>query len=179
MTRGTTTQDWSQRISSVVTPKSRKSTSFQSKPRSPCTELASRGRAVPGRPPSCHTSGRCYFKVCGEVSSHERWGNDPTYAREDDSVWKPPATTQRTRCQNCRSKNRPPSGQNCGHRAPNAHRGQRALGGPPSACTWVWFHFQTNMPKCRRANGVSHHSRKFPSRRFPQRPFCISPSPPA
>ena len=31
-----------------------------------------------------------------------------------------------------------------------ASRGQRALGGPPSACTWVWFHPETNMPKCRR-----------------------------
>ena len=33
-----------------------------------------------------------------------------------------------------------------------ASRGQRALGGPPSACTWVWFHLETNVPKCRRAN---------------------------
>ena len=61
VTRGMTTQDCSQRISSVVTPNS-KSTLFQSKPRSPCTERASRGRAVPGRP-SWRTWGRCYFKT--------------------------------------------------------------------------------------------------------------------
>ena len=36
--------------------------------------------------------------------------------------------------------------------AVHAPRGQRALGGPPSACTCVWFHLETNMPKCRRAN---------------------------
>ena len=45
------------------------------------------------------------------------------------------------------SKSRSPSTQ-------RTTRGQRALGGPPSACTWVWFHLETNMPKCRRANSV-------------------------
>ena len=59
---------------------------------------------------------------------------------EDDSVWKKPSTTPRTW-----TKLRSPSTQ-------RASRGQRALGGPPSACTWVWFHLETNMPKCRRAN---------------------------
>ena len=42
VTRGTTTKDCSQRISSVVTPNSRKSAIFQTKPRSPCTERALR-----------------------------------------------------------------------------------------------------------------------------------------
>ena len=34
----------------------------------------------------------------------------------------------------------------------SASRGERALGGPPSACSRVWFHLETNMPKCRPAN---------------------------
>ena len=42
--------------------------------------------------------------------------------RQGQCVEKTRSTTPRMRCQNCRSKNRPPSGQNCGHRAPNAHR---------------------------------------------------------
>ena len=76
--RGTTTLDCSQRISSVVTPNSRKSTSFQSKPWSPCTQRASRRL--------------------------------------------------------------------------------RALGGPPSVCTWVWFRLETNMPKMspRELGSVDH-----------------------
>ena len=64
VTRGTTTPDCSQWISSVVTPNSTKSTSLQSKPRSPCTECALRGRAVPGRPPPWRTWGRCCFLTC-------------------------------------------------------------------------------------------------------------------
>ena len=78
--------------------------------------------------------GRCCFKTSA-VRCHRMspGGNDPTYASENE--------------------NRPPSGQNCGQRAPKrASRGQRALGGPASACTWVWFHLVTNRPKCRRAN---------------------------
>ena len=58
------------------------------------------------------------------------------------------STTPRTRRQNCRPKNRPPSGQICGHRASNAHRADNERSG----CTWVWFHPETNMPKCRRAD---------------------------
>ena len=44
--------DCSQRISSVVTPNSWKSTSFQSKPRSPSTQRASRGQRALGGPPA-------------------------------------------------------------------------------------------------------------------------------
>ena len=96
--------------------------------------------------------------VCDEVSPHEPGGNDPANAGEKGyqktTVWrKTCSTTPQRRCQNCRSKNRPPSGPEL--RSPStqrASRGQRALGGPPSACTWVWFHLETNMPKCRRAN---------------------------
>ena len=58
-----TTPDCSQWISSVVTPNNRKSTSFQSKLRSPCTERALRGRGVPGRPPSWRTWGRSHLKT--------------------------------------------------------------------------------------------------------------------
>ena len=157
VTRATTTPDCSQRISSVVTPNSRKSTSFQSKPRSPCTELASRGRAVPGRPPSWRTWGRWQCAVrCPRMSRGETTLHMfVKKMSEDDSVQKkPPSTTPRTRCQNCKSKNRPPSGQNCGHRAPNAHRAdnERSVDLLLHASTRVLFHLETNMPKCRRAN---------------------------
>ena len=84
MTRGTTTLDCSQRISSVVT-NSKKSTSFQPKPWSPCTKRASRGRAVPSRPSSWPGVGVISKPVCGEVSTHEPGGNDPAYAREKDN----------------------------------------------------------------------------------------------
>ena len=36
-------------------------------------------------------------------------------------------------------------------RSPSAHRGSRGLGRPPSACSWVWFRLETNIPKFHRA----------------------------
>ena len=94
--------------------------------------------------------------VCGKVSPHEPRENDPAYAREKDvrrrQCVENHFTTPRPRCQSCKSQNRPPSGQNCGHRAPTAHRADNERTG----CKWVWFHLETNVPKCRRANsGVS------------------------
>ena len=78
---------------------------------------------------------------------------------EDDSLWKTSLDNTSDEVPKLQieestsfwTKLRSPSTQ-------RAARGQRALGGPPSACTWVWFHLETNMPKCRRANsvGVEH-----------------------
>ena len=61
---------------------------------------------------------RCQRMSLGETTQHVTVTKIP----KDDRVWKTPSTTPRPRCQNCRPKNPPPSGHNCGHRAPNAHR---------------------------------------------------------
>ena len=55
---------------------------------------------------------RCHRMNLGETTLHM----PEKKLSEDDSVWNP-STTPRARCQNCWSK-----GQNCGHRASNAHR---------------------------------------------------------
>ena len=86
-----------------------------------------------------------------------RGGNDPAYAREKDIRRRQCAENpldntsdevpklQVEESTSFWTKLRSPSIQcaSCIH---------RPLGGPPSACTWVWFHLETNMPKCRRAN---------------------------
>ena len=69
-------------ISTVVTLKSKTSTSFPSKPRSPCTERASRGRTMPDRPPSCRTCGRRRVKINVRRGNTARaLGSDPAHAR--------------------------------------------------------------------------------------------------
>ena len=101
------------------------------------------------RPPSWRTWGQCLFSkpLCGEVSPHEPGGNDPAYAREKD-IRRRQCVENPLDITSDEVKNRPPSGQNCGHRAPKAHRADNERSG----CTWVWFHLETNVPKCRRAN---------------------------
>ena len=153
-------QDCSQRISSVVTTEQQEINAIPIK-----TVVAVHRTRIARNSGARQTSFLAHLgsvliskPVCGEVSTHEPQGKRPCIClwkryQKTTVCRKPPSTTPRTRCQNCRSKDRPPSGQNCGHRAPNAHRADnersvdlllRAPG--------FGFHLESNMPKCRRAN---------------------------